>query len=67
MAREQLQKLTMCKGCGYVACLCDFKKRHADDCPRRKSVLAELPVVACAKHGKFACELCFPCDCGGDS
>lgn len=66
--RQQISKLAMCKGCGFVACVCDFSKRHADDCPRKRAVLVldGGPVTACKPHGQYACVECFPCDCGGD-
>ncbi len=66
LPRVEIPKLAMCRGCGYVACCCDFKKAHPEGCGRRRAVLDEHP-VPCGSHGVYACELCNPCTCAAAS
>lgn len=58
----------MCQRCGYVACVCRFKREHKSGCTRRKAVLCEglepdKKPDPCKAHGVYACDRCFPCDC----
>lgn len=60
---EQQPKLTECRRCGYVACICQFKRDHRPDCQRRVACLDTKP-RPCVPHGQFACAECHPCTCG---
>lgn len=60
--RTEIPKLSMCRACGYVACVCQFRKDHPEGCGRRRAVLDEHP-VPCKTHGTYACDACHPCTC----
>jgi hypothetical protein len=61
--RIELERLQMCEACGYAACVCAFMAKHPEGCQRRRAVLDTHP-EPCAAHGTYACEVCWPCDCG---
>lgn len=53
---------TACPDCGYFACVCTVRKRHAEDCPFRVSMAC--PVGIECEHGHDVCPECDPCTCG---
>jgi hypothetical protein len=53
-----------CDVCGHIACVCNVKERHAEDCKFRVSVTC--PVGIECEHGYDVCPTCDPCTCGAE-
>lgn len=51
-----------CATCGHLACVCEIKRLHAEDCPFRIS--ATCPVGVECEHGYDVCPECDSCTCG---
>ena len=50
-----------CQECGHIACVCDIKAKHKEDCLFRIAATCSIPVEC--EHGYDVCPECDPCNC----
>lgn len=49
--------------CGCIVCCCEEARKHKKTCRRRISMTCIVPIEC--EHGKYVCDICDTCDCGG--